>query len=420
MTVREFNEKIANYINTQREYSRRLAANEPAEKLADLKATLDDMAATFNFFDAHGNALSGEDLVKHVDGMQDEYARTLDINSPFIFVSTNGKTPKVFAMNAKSTGAGSIGKVELSLDPKPLNEDYYNEKYRPDDLKVFEKPQAPGFFARVYNWFHKQFNDGLESDTFREYNKAVHKYEKMHHFHTREIQPKNNGKMNWEMDDVPEMPDRTKMSEAEYEQALKAYNDYHEFTPKPKEYYENGISEILEKLGVVQEREGEELEAEALEAIVDEEAEMMLDEDEEIIDETPSVEQRDRDRIEKRINKLGESFYEKPAEEWSFQERENLRDFKEGMLALYARDDFGKNMVMNASDELLEMLYDLYQEDFALEWKGKPVENLFEQAQKQLNEGKDLEDMEFDVPDHGEPTNEEEPKVELQENPVYW
>lgn len=417
MTVREFNEKIANYIETQREYSRRVAANEPAEKLADLKATLDDMEATFNFFDAHGNKLTGEDLVKHVDGMQDEYRRTIDINSPFIFVSTKGDTPKIFAMNAKSTGAGPSGEVKLSLDPKPLTQDYYNEKYRPDDLKFFEKPKEPGFFARVYNWFHKQFNDGLESDTFRAYNKAVHKYEKMHHFHTREIQPKNNGKMNWQMDDVPEMPDRTKMSEADYEKALKEYNDYHEFTPKPKAEYDAGSFKIMAKLGLLEDMGGEELEGEELEA----EAKVdIADEEEELIDDVPTVDKRDRDRIEKRIEKLGENFYKKPAEELSFKERDYLRDFKEGMLALYNRDDFGQKMVMNVSDELLEKLYGYYQDYFAVEWRGKPVENLFDQAQKQLDAGKNLDDMEFKLPDRSKPINAEEPEVELQKNPVYW
>lgn len=415
MTVREFNEKIANYIETQREYSRRVAANEPAEKLADLKATLDDIAATFNFFDAHGNKLTGEDLVKHVDGMQDEYRRTIDINSPFIFVSTNSEEPKIFAMNAKSTGAGPSGEVKLSLDPKKLTPDYYNAKYLPDDLKVFEKPEAPGFFARVYNWFHKQFNDGLESDTFREYKKAVHKYEKMHHFHTREIQPKNNGKMNWEMDDVPEMPDRTKMSEADYEKALKEYNDYHEFTPKPKEYYEKGSYEIQTKLGVVKESEGEELEKMAKVAMVDEEAEIALDEDEELIDDVPTVEDCDKDLITDRVTEMGEKFYGKSSEEWSFQERENLRDFKEGLFALYVRDEFSKNMVVQMSDGLLEKLYGYYQEKCTMEWQKNPVEELFDQAQKQLNEGASLDDMEFDVPNNGL-----EEENSLQEEPVYW
>ena len=415
MGLQEFNEKVANYIENQREYSRRVAAGEPVQNLAALKKKIDDVSATLNFFDAHGNALTGEDLVKHVDGMQDEYRRTIDINSPFIFVSTNGKKPKTFAMNAKSTGAGPSGEVKLSLDPKPLTTDYYNEKYRPDELKVFEKPEAPGFFARVYNWFHKQFNDGLESDTFREYNKAVRKYEKMHHFHTREIQPKNNGKMNWQMDDVPEMPDRTKMSEAEYEKALKEYNDYHEFTPKPKEYYENGSYEIQKKLGVIKELEGEELESAAEVALVNNEAKIALDEDEKAIDDVPAVEEDDKDLITDRVTEMGEKFYGKSPEEWSFQERENLRDFKEGLFALYVRDEFSKNMVVQMSDELLEKLYDYYQEDFTMERFENSVADLFDQAQKQLNEGTDLDDMEFEVPNNGL-----EEENSLQEEPVYW
>lgn len=417
MAHETFNQQIAEYIEIQREYSRRLAANEPAEKLADLKEALDDMEATFNFFDAHGNKLTGEGLVKLVDGMQDEYRRTLVIKSPFIFVGTNDDPPQMFAMNAKSTGAGPSGEVQLTIDPKPLTPDYYNEKYRPDDLKFFEKPKEPGFFARVYNWFHKQFNDGLESDTFRAYNKAVHKYEVMHHFHTREIQPKNNGKMNFQMDDVPEMPDRTKMSEADYEKALKEYNDYHELTPKSKEQYDAGSFKIMAKLGLLEDVGGEELEGEELEA---EAKEDIADEDEELIDDVPTVDKRDRDRIEKRIEKLGENFYKKPAEELSFKERDYLRDFKEGMLALYNRDEFGQKMVMNASDELLEKLYGYYQDYFAIQWRGKPVENLFDQAQKQLDAGKNLDDMEFKLPNRSKPINEEEPAVELQKNPVYW
>lgn len=398
MTVREFNEKLANYIETQREYSRRLAANEPAEKLADLKATLDEVAAIFNFFDAHGNALTGEDLVKHVDGMQDEYRRTIDINSPFIFVNINGETPQMFAINAKSTGAGPSGEVKLSIDPKPLTEEYYNEKYRPDDLKVYEKPKEPGFFARVYNWFHKQFNDGLESDTFRAYNKAVHKYEKMHHFHTREIQPKNNGKMNYEMEDVPEMPDRTKMSEADYEKALKAYNDYHEFTPKPKEYYEKGIADIQKKLGLAGEFEGEELENLADIAIMDK-GNLNLEKDlgEKPIDEVPTVDERDMKRIEMRVEKLGDRIYGENKERWSEQAPENLRNFRYGLISLYNRDDIGKSLVMNVDDTLLDKLYRNY-EDFYTD-RADPVGDLFDLAKKQLDAGKQPDQVKFPVPE---------------------
>ncbi len=418
MGLKEFDEQVARYIETQREYSRRLNANEPPENLAELREQLDSVEAEMNFFDAHGNKLTGEGLVKLVDEMQDDYKRTLDINSPFIFVSTNSKTPKIFAMNAKSTGAGDNGKVELSLDTKQITEAYYNQKYRPDDLKVFEKPQEPGIFSRIYNWFHKQFNDGIESDTFREYDKALRKYNKMHHFHTREIQPQNNGKMNWEVDNIPEMPDRTKMSEEEYEVELKKYNDAHEFTPKPQEYYDKGCFEILKKVGYYVDMGGEELEGDELEKqaefnFLDKEGEIALSKDlgEEIIDKAPTVAECDKKLISERVHKMGESFYEKPEEEWTYTERENLRDFKEGLMALYTRDDFGKNMVMNVSDDLLEQLYDFYQDDFTMVWHKNAVEDIFEQVQKNyLDQGKSTDYIVLDVPNN-EPQDE---------GPVYW
>ncbi len=397
MTPKEFNELVANYIENQREYSRRVAAGEPEAKLAGLKKKIDDTSAEMNFFDAHGNKLTAEDLVKHVDGMQDEYARTLDINSPFIFVSIDGDEPEMYAMNARSTGAGSLGKVELSLDEKPMTEEYYNEKYRPDDLKVFEKPKAPGLFASIYNWFHKQFNDGLESDTFREYDKAMRKYEKMHHFHTREIQPKNNGKMNWEMDNVPEMPDRNKMSEADYEKALKEYNDYHEFTPKPKEYYEKGISDIQKKLGLAEEHEGEELENLADFAI--DKGDYNLEEGEKPIDETPTVDERDMKRIEMRVEKLGDRIYGKDKERWSEKAPENLRNFRYGLISLYNRDDIGKSLVMNVDDKMLDTLYRYYEDYFTD--RLDPVRDLFDQVQKQQEKGIQPDEMKFKIPDNG-------------------
>lgn len=423
MAHEAFNKQIAEYIEIQREYSRRLAANEPAETLADLKEALDDMEATFNFFDAHGNKLTGEGLVKLVDGMQNEYARTLVIKSPFIFVGTNDKPPQVFAMNAKSTGAGPSGEVKLTIDPKPLTEDYYNEKYRPDDLKFFEKPKEPGFFARVYNWFHKQFNDGLESDTFRAYNKAVHKYEVMHHFHTREIQPKNNGKMNCEMDNVPEMPDRTKMSEADYEKALKAYNDYHELTPKPQEDYDVGCFQIMGKLGLLKDAGGEEFEGEELEnmvqvEIVDKNAEIAIQKGENRTNLYPTVEERDRNRIETRMKKLGETFYGKPLEELSFQERENLRNFKEDMMEVYTRGEDGKNMVMGASGELVRTMYHFYQKFCTMEYEENHVAQFFDQAQEQIKAGTKLDDIQFAVPDNGK--LEDEFEEEIQGEPLSW
>lgn len=244
---------IRSYIewHSEADEEQKKPAEERDESYKTMLATAEEeLSRQVEILDAHGKPMTADAFYQRLNEMRQEYVNTVDINSPFFFLRDKESPEQVHALDVKGVYVGMGGKIDVTVNETPLNAKLYDEKYRPHDMQIYEMPEKPGIFAAAYNWLYKQFHDGEESPTYQKYHLAVRKYEKMHHFHTREIQPQNNGKMNKDMG-MPDKPDRERMSQEEYDKELQKYNDFYDLNPKDKTMYDKDIQSIKESLGLV-------------------------------------------------------------------------------------------------------------------------------------------------------------------------